>query len=410
MKKVAFLVITLFFLCGCSTISADISTDDTSAIPPADNISATAEVNRAEPRVIPAEMAKNKCSFYMLDTNWDADIYQDSSGPYLQCYILSINPITHLDLDLDIAVECSYSVEIIEAERCDPPKALTTSKDANVQFGYDTYLHYCGIDWSDIAEKYAVYQSLLTEYQATRDQELRANLNQAREAYEQKYNAYWDDYLLLDDDMLPQFHSYIVRIFWDIASVSKDESFNSITVSINRESQQVDIGEVRIHATNYVSDPEDPSPYLKEYNIAGFSPIPYLSETQERNFTSIVANQDLVITGCGFSTGGVDIQEMHVEVASSGRSADFTWDRKTPIEVAAGGTVSFYATFADPRLAVPGFAVRGFITVTYEVEGISHQHSYEHIYTHSPESYEVYAEHFDGINFTDYYELYLPYV
>ena len=82
----------------------------------------------------------------------------------------------------------------------------------------------------------------------------------------------------------------------------------------------------------------------------------------------------------------------------------------TAIEVAAGGTVSFYATFADPRLAVPGFAVRGFITVTYEVEGISHQHSYEHIYTHSPESYEVYAEHFDGIDFTDYYELYLPYV
>lgn len=404
--KIIAILMALIFLCGCAVVPSEETTESSAAeltteVSPLDSTGAT-EAKLTEPRVIPAEMAQHREEILITQTNWDVDIYTDSARTYTEFYIISSKPIQRDDIRVDIDITRPYTVESHKYNsQEDAPIKLSKDPYANVLFSYETYLTYCGVNWADLAQKYQTHQTVLADYRADKNQDKKAAVQEALASYEDIYNAYQEDYYLLTPAMLPQFYCYQVIILYDYEEDGIEEVFNSITLVVGEQTLSQDIGEVRLHNTE--GGPDDPLASDYGYTpLSQYTLIPYLSNKYQMN-TQFNAKKDVLITG--IQLGGITPLQFHVDTGST----DFQWDGKTPFQLKAGQTASVYIDIEDPRFSMDGFEFRTFVVFSFTADDLEMVDSYEHTFYHSPDSYQVYAEYFDGLDMSAYYEdFYFP--
>lgn len=413
MKRFLELLLSMLLLCGCAsmppaeTTVPAVSTETTEDPYFAPATTAETESPSKEPTVIPADLAANKTTFAIGECYWDFEIYPDSSLRQLDLYILSAKKLTSDDVSVDIAVSCPYTVNLYELPQGNAPRNLAYDSDAVVEFTYDIYLHYCGFDWGELAEKYRVMEQMQETVAQDNTAENRAAYKQVATAYQEYYNSHWDDYVLLTKYMLPQFRYYQLAIVFDPSSAEVNEKFTNLTVTVGENSIVKEIGEVRIYSEDFVQSSAESSDYLKDYWLSALTPVTQLSGMLDVTLTDFTATEDMLLTGLDFVTGGFELAEVQLKIeADRGNATDFIWDCKSPIPVTANSYLAFLATFDDARLERAGFVVKGFLVIEYEVDGIAYQRSHEHQLKHTPNCFETYAKYFDGIDFTEYYEEY----
>lgn len=364
----------LLLLGGCSQVSPDDTQPDstgsastTASQPTADDTTATTQAKLTEPRVIPAEFEKIHSSFSISKANWDLDIYANSGRRYVELFIMSPEKLKPEDVVVEVPIDTPSTIYLHEVDLRD---ALSKDVTSRHQFAYDTYLTYCGMDWADLAQKYETYQNVLADYQASKDKEKKQLVQDSYDAYENLYKSYYEDYCLLRRSMLPKFYYYQL-VIWIEPGVTKDETFHTVTVTVGTDSQTLDIGEVRIHASNNCTSTPNFHEIINEATMGVQNPVPGVCEAYATS-TDIQAAKDLTLTGLKFVSDGIEIAEINAKITTQGTSADFIWDGKMPINIPAGGEGIFRLTLKDPRMLQPGFEIRGFMVFEFESGGISY--------------------------------------
>jgi len=403
--KIIAILIALIFICGCAVVPSEETTESptdklATEVLPFDSTGAT-EAKLTEPRVIPAEFEKIHSSFSISKANWDLDIYANSGRPHVELFIMSPEKLKPEDVIVEVPIDTPPTIYLHEVDLRD---ALSKDVTSQHQFAYDTYLTYCGMDWADLAQKYNTYQNALADYQASKDKEKQQLVQDSYDAYENLYKSYYEDYCLLRRSMLPKFYYYQL-VIWIEPGVTKDETFHTVTVTVGTDSQTLDIGEVRIHASNNCTSTPHFHEIIKEAIMGVQRPVLGVCENCV-SYTDIRAAKDLTLTGLKFVSDGIEIAEINASITTQGTSADFIWDGKMPINIPAGGEGNFRLTLKDPRMLQPGFEIRGFMVFEFESGGVSYQHCYEETFTHNPNAFEAYAATVHGLDFTEYYEKY----
>ena len=414
MKKIMAVLLALFLLSGCAvtapgeatvpTISAE-TTSEQETVP---TFSAADETNSKTetPSVIPAELARHDKDIVILEANWDVDIYLNSGFRQLSIWVVSGKELDVNDIMVEIPVEYQYTLELFEILRGEAPKSLKDDMNAFVGFTYDCYLNYCGFDWKKLAEKYELVQAIQNKTYESKPGEQPKTYAEAEREYQDYYHMYWDDYLLLEESMLPQFFCYKIAIEVDVESAATSETINELTVTINGVSATLSVGEARLHAENINQLFTEP-PSISSYPLGAYAPVQDLSGAITVSIMDFIAEEDLCVTGVKALSGSLDLGQMEVQIMSDkGMSNNFRWDGNTPISVSADSTVHFGSTIVDPRMKEVGFDFRSFIGMEYEVNGVAYQYTYEYLFCHEIDPFEEYAKHFDGIDFTEYYEKY----
>lgn len=414
MKRFLGLLLSMLLLCGCAsmppaeTTVPAVSTETTEDPYFAPATTAETESPSKEPTVIPAKLAKHQNSIVVLEANWDIDIFRDSSSSQLNLYILSDQPLSQSDVQADIPVDTAYTVILDEYLRGDSPMTLAEDIGAFVRFSYDTYLSYCDFDWANLAAKYQAMQDILNDPKLSNTPVARQQAyQQAEQEYRQYYETYWNDYLLLNELMIPQFYSYALTILFNTSSIKTDEKFNAVTLTMCGESTTLDIGEVRLHPEKADISTSERTMLLEEYWFGGSTPLPYLNDSLDIAITTLTPKQDIVVTKLDVLQGKLKLGNMNVLITSKkGAASNFIWDGNMSIQVPAGSRIEFSTTIVDSRMAVPGFDFSDMIGIEFEVDGVSHMHCYTQRFFHEPNPFEEYAKYFDGIDFTEYYEKY----
>lgn len=414
MKKIMAALLVMLLLSGCAvtapgeTTDSPISAEATSEQETVPTFSAADETkSKTEtPSVIPAKLAKHQTDIYIPELNMNRDIYQDSGGLAVYVYIYSDEELDLNSIDVDIPIQTSYSFMVEERQLGVSPDQLAIDASADVRFSYDTYLSYAGFDWSALREKYDVMQEAHATQRNENTSENREKYTKAYHDYYQLYESYWDDYLLLTESMLPQFHAYTVMIIFEIGTTTEDEVVNCLDLTIGGKTATVDIGEVRLHTQNSPLFTTDPLDFLGRISLGSFTPISTLYERVQIPIT-FTTKQDLMLTGFNLFSSSVEINGIEVQIISQdNNSSNFLWDGKSPIPILAESTVELWTTFEGEDLEKFGFQLNGFVNFEFDVDGVSYEHTYEHKFHHEMSDYEEYAKHFDGIDFTEYYEKY----
>lgn len=319
--------------------------------------------------------------------------------------IISKISLTESDIAVEIPVQTPYSFSLSEWNLGNAPNTLTSELSSNVLFSYDIYLHYLEFDWIELADKYKKMVETQLNFEASKTDENKEIYTQAANTYYEYYGMHWDDFLLLDSTMLPQFHGYSLEISFDPGATTENETFNTLVLTINGQSMEIDIGEVSLHSDSRFDYQNDASEYISG-SLAATSPIFTLSNNYE--FTAhFIALQDLVLTGYNIYSEDIDVTKMEVRIQSDDtHSANFLWDGKSPIQIKAGSTVEIPTTISSSYLKKPGFILSGFVVFECEVDNATYEYIYEHRFHNYINCYEQYAIYFDGIDFTEYYEEY----
>ena len=397
MRKILAVILAILLLCGCA------------AAPPAETQSQetdmTTDTKRTEPRVIPAELAKNKTYSYIPEVNADFDIYNDSGIRHLEFFILSEKKLTQNDIKVELPIDTVYRFEFNEAWQGESPQEFTENSGAYVLFSYDIYLHYIGFDWTTLAEKYVAMEAAQELQISENTSENKEKYMQAQNEYTEYYEMYWDDYVLLSETMIPQFNYYQCLFLFEESLL--DEQFNTVTVTIDGAPKVIDIGEVRLHSDDANQSSPEKKEFIDKFGYGATTPVSTLYPALEVGLCGFTAKEDISLTGLEIQSDIPELGEIYLQVFSEdGKSNDFIWDRKMPVDIKADSTVEFTTVIKDSRMAEPGFDIRNMIRIEFNVDGFDYQHCYLHQFVHSINPFEEYAKYFDGIDFTEYYEEY----
>lgn len=351
------------------------------------------------PAVIPAEMATATAEPVILETNWDIDYYCGTRLPQLDFFVISTEPISKENVSMELPIDIPFEYDLALYTNGQAPKEFVDNPGAYVLFSYDHYLHYCDFDWTELAAKYQAMEDARIPLRDGYSAEKQQAFQQAQTEYESFYKQFYNDYLKLDMDMIPQYYCYQVCFYPGVPT--EELVLNTIDLTINGKTTTVDIGEVRFHTDTIKRNQSEVNGFIEKQMLGAYSPILELNETYWFT-TDFTAKKDLLLTGFEIANDHIEYRGLILQA----KGTNFAWDGKMPVDIPAGSLVILEATLTDPRLLQPGFCIKGQVSVEFEVDGITYEHTYEHQFYHAHNPFALYAQHFDGFDFTDYYEKY----
>lgn len=390
MKKIIAFALILVLFSGCAS---------TTPIEKQDNSTETTSAS-------PAESTNTTSDVRIMETNWDVDIYNNSGFRQFILYLFSKEELDLSTIAVDIPTDFPYKFTCDEWSLGDAPIMLSKDNDADVLFSYDTYLHYCGFDWSELAKKRQAAQAARDNSHDPTLGDDSKNDSEAATQYQNYYLMHWDDYCKLDSSMLPQFHEYRIIISFAFEAPQKEERINQLSVTIGDQKIIHSIGEIRLHNEKVGSNsPELPG--ISYQMLSVHAPVRGKNGMQTIPAISFNADKDLFLNKIKVLTGNLDTPEYYLQISGKpSASANFIWDGTTPVKVSKGCSVSCDANIVDPRMKKTGFDFRFFVLMEYECDGVVYQDTNHFWICHDPNPYEEYAKLFDGIDFTEYYEKY----
>jgi len=413
-RKIFVVLLVLLLLCGCSAhlpkdTTADIVTNTTADAVTGESTSDATTTNLPDggerPDVVPAEFEKCKSGIHVAEVCLDRDIYMDSSDWTLDFYIFSEEELDISNVTVDIPVESSYSLLLSELYLGEAPGTYSDFWGDNILFTYDVYLNYLGFDWTELADKFQKMTAAEETAKTEKTSEARQAYSAAQKEYSDYYNQYQDEYWLLDETMLPQFHGYKLMVTFDYGEIPVDEAFNSLTIKVGDQVLPLDIGEVRLHCSSRFSYDYDAFEYI-DASMASSRTL-HVPSANYQHHDHLIALKDFMLTGYEVHLDNIEIGDIYLQIQSESKGArDFLWDGKTPLEIMAGDKVELNTTLVIPQLANQGAALNCFVQFVCEADGVELKHTYETVLGQVSNYYEEYAKFYHGIDFTKYYEAY----
>ena len=413
MKRIALCVLAaMLMLSGCvaapvEPVQGNAPGDETTAaIPDETKETTTPSFPEGSPEVIPALLAKHQKTIHVVKPNWNRDIYPDSSSCYMSLDVLSDIPLKEEDVTVTLPIDLDVTVILNERDIGDTPSQLEAMPSGLGGFSYDTYLHYWGMDCTELAAKHNAMTDARAALIAERNPTNEAAYRQASNDYNEFYNTHYDDYIHLTRKMLPQFYRYQVTFRIDPTLCKKDSVFRDLILTIKGEEFPVDIGELRLHTKNALES-HDRS-FAIDLAFASIHPLHDLDGSITVNDLDGMVEEAVTLTGFEYLSNGPQPTDVRLYLYSNSTVGNklIDWNEPTPIEVNKGKHISIEMVFEDPILEKTAYEISGFVILEYEANGVSYREGYEACYTHEYQAYDLYAELFDGIDFTQYYEVF----
>lgn len=412
MKKIGIIILAFLMMCGCSMPASDESipnTEDTSVTDT--TASNSTESNAALPGVIPADFPVDGSFPYFIESNCDIDFFQDSNLRSFSVMLISDREIQLSDIDVNVPIQTPYTFRMEEYFRGEAPSAYQTQSEdsAFVLFPYELYLCYCGFDWAEYGAKCQKLQDILNDPQYENSPIAKQQAYQAAETEcRETYNALWDEYIQLEQTMIPSFHPYIISVELDTTSTTEEEIVSSVEITISGETYTVDIGEIRLHPENGSQRNPECFDYMGNFALGGFAPITEKTNTFDVAFY-FIAKEEMILHNFAIHHTDGNYGDVYVNLAGAEQTVNVVWEQGSDIYVSEGSRVSISTTLTDERMLENGFSLHLWPCLDFEVNGEQNQFSYTQFIYDMPNFYEEYAKHFHGIDTDSYYtDYYLP--
>lgn len=275
---------------------------------------------------------------------------------YLTKYAIQKPDLDRFQADLGIASSYTCSIRSEYALGAEAPE-WGPQLDAGAQpnaLPYYVYLTARGADW----------QALAALYEAARNDPEDAA---ARQAWEEAYGAYLEDFRALQAEDLPAFHSYLVEIRFT-PTAEGGQIYDETCTEINTEGGLW--SQIGVTARIHTQMPRVGSgPGLKQ-KAAGFTaPLaPLCDGLVTCRVMEFTTEEDVTLTDLGFSTKQLELCGAELERTTATGTVTTPWDGQSPLALAAGEEVRLTVTVRDKAACSSLSLQRNGLTKGYDRE------------------------------------------
>ncbi len=362
------------------------------------------------------------CDIYFATGNNYYDLYPYYAvGP--QIMMLSREYIDPETIHISIDIQAEYTVIVTEQPQIHPSltryeinetegtrEVTTLSSHAN-DFPLYLYQNYAGMDWAQLGNSYIHKQSVQEQYSnGTIDiEQLEAELA----AYDHATTEYISDYAALTLDDIPQFYGYLIQI--NFSEQEKEESFQTIHVTVGDKEYVVDIGQVQLRPSPVFENSDN---YLSIMAWTDYlDGYPYGAGIEKCQSTTYYAAEALTLTDLDFlenSLSTASILDVTVIIADSLEEAVLAegllipWDGKASIHVQQGKYICLQLTVYDERMKEICYGANLYPVLEFTCNAKSHKTCSTIALTrHWAANWLLYSIGLDGMDmesyFNDYY-------
>ena len=213
-----------------------------------------------------------------------------------------------------------------------------------------------------------------------------------------------EDFKNLTTEDIPEFYRYDFRVMFDNTIPFSDEEITHMDVTIDGELYQPELGRVR-----FFSKESSPYNYKVEPYRYGMTTIKNAYNDgllQYSLWEEITVEEDTVVKSLDFLGDEWEVLQLSVSGTCGGMSTNFLWDGKTPFDLYTGDRITISGVLYNPKLTGPFYQTLLQAIVSLESNNEVIGRNYRQLVLLYPDSYELNAIIFDGVDMEPYYRGY----